>query len=87
MLKVALFLFFGLLSLNERAQAQALIDAHSIQPCTFWKFDVSSAGYLCVINPRTILVPDAQSTALALQNLQQKIEALEARVKELEGAR
>ncbi len=64
------------------------ITVYNFGACNWWQYNSGSngSGYVCSNYPTNVQVPDARDMVNVLNNMIEKIDALEARVKALEEA-
>lgn len=81
-----LFTTLALSFVSLGAVAQSLpssIKAYNIPVCSAWKFDAQIIGNLCM-TIHNVVLPDGYAVRDAVSDLEEKINALEARIKALE---
>ena len=93
-MKFTILLFSLILSFHSFAAEENYVDSlqyHRITPCSSWTSMIIEGRYVhtCMFKSLSINVPDANDLANLIGELQSsydsKIEALEARIKELEA--
>lgn len=70
--------------LVEGASVNSL-QAYRFAACSYWNYSSEANGFVCTSYPPSVEVPDARSVSAQLNQLQSKIDELEARVRKLEG--
>jgi len=75
----------GLLLISATGFAADVSNSISFQPCSWWKYDFESSAYVCQSTGMTTRVYTDYEVDRLIQNLENKIQQLEARVAKLEG--
>jgi hypothetical protein len=66
-------------------ESTSYVNTIQIQSCNFWNYDMNARGYVCSGYPQNVTVPDGFATQQEFQQMQAKIDDLEARLRKLEG--
>lgn len=78
--------FFSPIGFAENSAVPAA--GHRMEPCDYWRYDSPTGSYTCSITGPRIIVADAQEVVdlqRTVRQLQAALEAVEKRVKALEG--
>ena len=63
------------------------LQTESFEPCSYWAYNFETNGYSCRSTTFRVTVPEARSLDAIISDLDQRIQALEARILQLETQR